>query len=175
MLFYFKRTTEADLSFYSECFQNREFQYMLYGDCPLNLRQLDNYIAWNNKDYKFVVSLEKQGKKVAIGFAHFYHNKDNHYTYVGGLHPDLFNSGLGASASIAALSFFFDINGLASIDTGVYKHNLRSLKLNLAIGFVITKETDDMYMLLLNKESFNNNILVLNIRKRNSYQLISTK
>jgi RimJ/RimL family protein N-acetyltransferase len=147
---------------------------MLYGDCPLRLSQLDDYISKNNKDYKFVILLEKDAGIITIGFVHFYHNFDNQYTYVGGIHPDFFNSGLGASASVAALSLFYEINRQASFDTAIYKHNLRSLRLHLAIGFIITKETKDMYMLLLNKENFNNKF-VLNIKKRIFYQLISTE
>lgn len=173
MHFYFKQTTESDLSFYSECFHNSEFQYMLYGNSPLNLNKLRTYIARNSKDYKFVCILENQGKKVTIGFAHFYHNSFNRYTYVGGLHPNYFNSGLGALASVAALSLFYDINGqITAIDTGVYKHNLRSLKLNLAIGFVITEEKEDMYMLLLDKKCFSNGF-VLKMKEKFVYHQIS--
>ena len=171
MQIYFKRTSAADLSFYSECFQNSEFQYMLYGNCPLKLCQLEHYIAKSSKDYKFVCSLENHGKKIPIGFVHFYHIKNNQYTYIGGIHPDYFNKGLGALASIAALSLFYDIYGQATFDTGIYKHNLRSLRLHLAIGFVIKEETEEMYILLLNKESFNNSF-VLRVKKRINYQLI---
>lgn len=147
---------------------------MLYGNSPLRLSQLEKYIARNDKDYKFVVSLDKQGKKSTIGFAHFYYNFDNKYTYVGGIHPDFFNRGLGTLASVAALSLFYDINEQVSVDTAIYRHNLRSLRLNLALGFNIIKETEDMYMLVLKKEKFNNHF-VKNIRKRLYYQLVNTK
>lgn len=145
---------------------------MLYGDCPLKLSQLDNYISKNNKDYKFVILLEKGAKIITIGFVHFYYNFDNQYTYVGGIHPDFFNSGLGALASVAALSLFYEINRQASFDTAIYKHNLRSLRLHLAIGFIIVNETEEMYFLFLNKENFNNNF-VMNVRRRIYYQLVS--
>ena len=120
---------------------------------------------------KFVILLEKQGEKIAFGFVHFYHLIDSQYTYVGGIHPVYFNSGLGAYASVAAISFFCDFNERALLKTSIYKHNLRSLRLHLAIGFVITEERKDMYEMLLDKEHFNNNF-VLNVKKRVSYQLV---
>lgn len=172
MNFFFKQTTETDLPFYTECFQNKEFQYMLYGNSPLKLCQLANYTAKNNKDYKFVFSSENEGVMVTLGFTHFYYKIDNQYIYIGGIHPDYFNSGLGVSASIAALSLFYDFNGQASFETGIYKHNLRSLRLHLAIGFVITEESKEKYILSLDKEGFNNKF-VFNVKKRIKYQLIT--
>lgn len=174
MKWYFKQATISDLPFYYECFFDKEFQYMLYGNSPLKLSQLENYIAKNSKDYKFVISLDKQVKNCMVGFAHFYHNFDNQYTYVGGIHPNFFNSGLGTLASTAALSLFYDINEQASFDTAIYKHNLRSLRLHLALGFNIIKETEEMYYLSLNKDDFNNDF-AMNIRKRLYYQLVNTE
>lgn len=172
MNLFFKRTTESDIPFYTDCFQNREFQYMIYGDSPLNLIQLKNYIDRNDRDYKFVVTLEKHSENVTIGFVHFYYYNENTYTFVGGLLPKYINSGLGVSASIAALSLLFEIKKHVSIETGIYKHNPRSLKIMLAIGFIITEEKKEKYILLLDNDGFNNDF-VLNIRKKINYQLIN--
>lgn len=174
MQFYFKQSTEADLPFYTECFQNEEFQYMLYGDCPLRLSQLENYIAGNGKDYKFVVFADNKSEKIKVGFVHFYHDVDDRYTFIGGIHPVFFNSGLGASASVASLSFFYDINRRASFVTGIYKHNRRSLRLHLAIGFVITEETKEMYVLSLDKKHFDNDF-VRSIKNRINYLQINVE
>lgn len=171
MLFSFRHTVESDIVFYTECFQNEEFQYMLYGQYPLKPHQLKKYIANNDKDYKFVFSVDKNGASTIVGFSHFYYTSPDLYTYIGGIHPLYFNSGLGAYASIASISLFLSINNEASLTTGIYKHNTRSLKLHRAIGFSLYKETLDKYILDLNRDTFNNPF-VLNLKRRIQYRLI---
>ena len=56
------------------------------------------------------------------------------------------------------------------ISTGIYKYNRRSLKADLAIGFTITRETDEKWLLELTKESFNNDF-VRKIKLKMEYQL----
>lgn len=160
MHFSFRHTSLADIDFYIECFRNDEFQYMLYHNDPINVNNLERYIVKNDKDIKFVGSIiDESGNLKDVGFAHFYFKEENAYTYVGGIHPKYFNHGYGVYASIAMLSLIYDLMPNIKISTGIYKHNLRSLKSDLAIGFTIIKETNEKWILELTKENFNNNFV----------------
>lgn len=171
MHFSFRHTSLADIDFYIECFRNDEFQYMLYHNDPINVNNLERYIVKNDKDIKFVGSIiDESGNLKDVGFAHFYFKEENAYTYVGGIHPKYFNHGYGVYASIAMLSLIYDLMPNIKISTGIYKHNLRSLKSDLAIGFTIIKETNEKWILELTKENFNNNF-VGRVKLKIKYQL----
>ena len=62
-------------------------------------------------------------------------------------------------ASIAMLSLIYELMPNIKITTGIYKHNPRSLKADLAIGFTITSETDEKWLLKLTKDGFNNDFV----------------
>lgn len=171
MHFSFRRTSAKDIDFYIECFRNEEFQFMLYHNDPLNVNSLERYIADNGKDIKFIGSImDEEGNLKDVGFAHFYHKEENAYTYVGGVHPRYFNHGYGVYASIAMLSLIYELMPNIKITTGIYKHNPRSLKADLAIGFTITSETDEKWLLKLTKNGFNNDF-VWRIKNKLTYQL----
>lgn len=175
MHFSFRRTSAKDIDFYIECFRNEEFQFMLYHNDPLNVNSLERYIADNGKDIKFIGSImDEEGNLKDVGFAHFYHKEENAYTYVGGVHPIYFNHGYGVYASIAMLSLIYDLYPKVKITTGIYKHNQRSLKADLAIGFTITCETDEKWLLELTKEGFNNDF-VRRVKLKMKYQLSKTQ
>ena len=57
------------------------------------------------------------------------------------------------------LSLLYDLNPSVKISTGIYKHNSRSLKVDLSIGFTITNETDDKWLLKLTPNGFNNDFV----------------
>lgn len=168
----FKPTTEKDLPFYIDCFLDKEFQYMLFGNSPIKRHQLKSFLENNKNDKKYVLWTEIQGEQIAVGFVHFNHIDGNQYLYLGGIHPRYFNSGIGVLVSIASLSLFWDINKDASFTTGIYKHNPRSLKLHMAIGFVITDVTKDKYLLYLDKDGLNKDFTE-KIKKRISYELVT--
>lgn len=171
MHFSFRRTSIGDIDFYTECFRNEEFQYMLYHNDPINVNNLERYMADNGKDIKFIGSImDADGNLKDVGFAHFYYKEENAYTYVGGVHPKYFNHGYGVYASIAMLSLMYDLMPNIKISTGIYKHNRRSLKADLAIGFTIINETNGKWILKLTKESFNNNF-VGKVKLQINYQL----
>lgn len=160
MRFSFRRASINDIDFYTECFQNEEFQYMLYHNEPLNINRLEHYIIDNGKDLKFIGSIkDDDGCLKDVGFAHFYYKEENAYTYVGGVHPKYFNHEYGVYASIAMLSLIYELMPNIKITTGIYKHNPRSLKADLAIGFTITSETDEKWLLKLTKDGFNNDFV----------------
>ena len=144
---------------------------MMYGNDPLKLHQLEKYISRNNTDLKFVASIEERDERIRIGFAHFYLREDGRYSYVGGLHPTFFNSGVGVSASVSAISLFFDIYPNIDLVTGIFKHNTRSLRIHLALGFKQFRETEEKVILALKREDFNNDF-VRSVRTRLEYRLI---
>lgn len=172
MRFSIRRASIKDIDFYTECFRNQEFQYMLYHNAPLNINRLEHYITNNGKDLKFIGSInDGNGFLKDVGFAHFYYKEINAYTYVGGVLPMYFNHGYGVYASIAMLSLIYELIPNIKITTGIYKHNPRSLKVDLAKGFTITSETDEKWFLKLTKDGFNNDF-VRRIKDKLTYQLI---
>lgn len=169
MCFSFRRTSIKDIDFYTECFRNEEFQYMLYYNNPVNINRMEHYLVDNGKDLKFIGYIKgENGCQKEVGFAHFYYKEDNSYTYVGGIHPKFFNHGYGVYASVAMLSLLYDLNPSVKISTGIYKHNSRSLKVDLSIGFIITNETDDKWLLKLTPDGFNNDF-VKHIKRKIKY------
>ena len=170
MQFLFRRSSLSDIGFYAECFCNDEFQYMLYRNDPVNVDRLERYIIDNGKDLKFVGSVkDEQGTLKDIGFAHFYYKEENAYTYVGGICPKYFNHGYGIYASVAILSLIRELKPGVVITTGIYKHNLRSLRADLAIGFTITSETYDKFLLRVPSNGFDNDFVKL-VKRKISYQ-----
>lgn len=163
----------SDIAFYAECFRNDEFHYMLYKNDPINIHRLDSYVKQNDRDLKFVGSIVNNNELVDIGFAHFYYKGENAYTYVGGIHPNFFNRGYGIYASIAMLALLYDLRGEITISTGIYKHNVRSLKADLAMGFTIIKETEDKYILALKKSELYDNSFVSKILQKIEYELVN--
>ena len=156
MQFTFRPPNETDYSFYSECFRNEEFKYMLLGNGRLKHDPLDWFTHNNEQDLRYVISLKDKNENSRIGMVLFLLRDDGKYAYLGGIHPRYFNSGLGGYASIAAISLFFDIYPNIPLLTGIFKYNTRSINLHMAIGFTITNETTSEYDMELNKDTFNN-------------------
>ena len=170
MRFVFRKTSFEDIVLYRKCFIDEEFRYMLYCRNAINPDCLERYVAENGTDLKFVGALEMaDGALCDIGFAHFYHKDNGAYTYVGGVLPAYFNSGIGVYASVAMISLLYEIKATdLVVTTGVYKYNMRSVRLLKAIGFVGVDETADKFILRLTNERFNNG-LVARIKERLSY------
>lgn len=168
MTFQLRKTSLNDIHLYEQCLNSHEFTYMLYHGEQVNVSK---YIADNKQDRKFIVSIKSTLNR-DIGFAHFYRIKDNTYSYVGGLLPSLFNSGLGLYASIAILSYMFEENSNYIFTTGVYNDNIRSLKMVRALGFSEKACLEDKTILCLDYRAFNNELTTL-IKHRISYEYMS--
>lgn len=154
MFFQFRLATISDLPLYKHCFANDEFHYMLYNREPINI---DRYVNHGKDDFVFICSIKNtQDSFVDFGFVHFYYKEENNYTYVGGLIPEYFNSGLGVYTSIAILDYMFNQIDKLVITTGVFKHNIRSLKMLKKIGFCQIKDVGDKEILKLTASTFNN-------------------
>lgn len=152
----FRPTSLADIELYMECFSNEEFQTMMYYNNPLKFCHLNEYISQNQKDFKFIVEIyNKKSKPIKIGFAHLYYKDETIYTYVGGLHPKLFDSGYGVYASASFLAHTITTHPDWRIQTVIYKHNVRSLKIHIKLGFRIKEEDGNRYKMELTKDSYN--------------------
>lgn len=154
MVFQFRPATISDLPLYKHCFANDEFHYMLYNREPINI---DRYVNHGKDDFVFVCSIKNaQNNFVDFGFVHFYYKEENNYTYVGGLIPEYFNSGLGVYTSIAILDYMFRQIDELVITTGVFKYNIRSLKMLKKMGFSQIKDVEEKEILKLTASTFNN-------------------
>ena len=162
----FKETSFEDNEFYRACFENQEFAKMLYYP---NGVDINTYIAKSINDHKFIVL----HNNLKVGFIHFYYNsKLNRYSYVGGLHPSKFNSGLGVYISVCVLDYFFLQNISREVFSGVFSYNLRSYKMMTAIGFKTYGVTSDKILMSLNVDNFNENEFVNKIKHRVSYHVL---
>lgn len=153
MHFEYTKTTPLDIDIYTTCLNNPEFSEMLYKGEHVSLRK---YLSNTPGDYKFVGHIVTPSERKPIGFAHFYGRGNSIFNYLGGIVPEYFNSGVGLYASVGMLSTFFNIVPNASIITGIYKFNERSLKVDLALGFILERETEEKWILSLKPSGFQN-------------------
>ena len=154
MFFQFRPATISDLPLYKHCFADDEFHYMLYNREPINI---DRYVNHGKDDFVFICSIKNtQDSFVDFGFVHFYYKEENNYTYVGGLIPEYFNSGFGVYTSIAILDYMFRLIDELVITTGVFKYNIRSLKMLKKMGFSQIKDVGEKEILKLTASTFNN-------------------
>lgn len=128
---------------------------MLYGGAHVNIKK---YIENNGVDLKYTLSFRYNVNACFddLGFANCYKKIDGGYTYVGGIDPKYFNSGLGVKGDVAMLSYVFNRHPGIILTTGVYKYNVRSLKLTKAVGFKQIGETDNAIIFKMIKDDFNN-------------------
>lgn len=157
MEFLFRPTTDEDFDLYLRCFKNEEFQNMMYYNSPIKVLYLKDYIAQNDKDFKLICSVKKFDRSIInLGFVHIYYKSENLYSYVGGILPQYFNSGLGLYASAAMLSYLTSKYNSWKIQTTIYKHNIRSLKIHLRLGFKIISDESNRFCMELTPNSFRN-------------------
>jgi len=152
MKFAIRNTSIEDIAFYRHCFDNAEFKYYLYGNDNVNL---DKYLLAEEPHLKFVISKVNFEASEHIGFCHFYYHKAlNEYCVLGGISPELFNSGVGLYASVAILSYLFRLYPKIVIHSGVFKYNQRNIKMLSAIGFQISEERADKLILKVTQQQF---------------------
>lgn len=148
-------TDESSIPLFQSCFSNKEFCDMLYNGESININR---YIENNGIDLKYTCSFRYSSDTsfCDLGFANCYKKVDGTYTYVGGIKPQYFNSGLGLKGDVAMLSFIFNKNPDIILTTGVYKFNVRSLKLTKSVGFCPINETETKVLYRMKKEDFYN-------------------
>lgn len=153
--FQIRSTDDSSLPLLQCCFSNKEFCNMLYGDAHVNINK---YIENNGVDIKYTCSFRTSNNTpyYDLGFANCYKKADGCYTYIGGINPQYFNTGLGVKGDVAMLSFIFDRHPNIKLTTGVYKYNVRSIKLTQAVGFYPIGETDSVMLFRMEKENFHN-------------------
>lgn len=143
---------------------------MLYGGAHVNIKK---YIENNGIDIKYTCSFKfsEHDYLCDLGFANCYKKEDGTYTYIGGIDPKFFNSGLGVKGDIAMLSYIFSKHTDIILTTGVYKYNVRSLKLTRAVGFRPIRETDTVVLFQMDKANFHNTFVKSILNNIRIYQL----
>jgi len=147
-----RNTLAKDIEFYRHCLDNTEFKYYLYGNDNVNL---DEYLLAEEPDMKFVILREKFDTSEYVGFCHFYYHYASHeYCVVGGISPELFNSGIGLYASVSILSYLFRLYPDMVIHSGVFKYNRRNIRMLSAIGFQNSEEREDKLIMKITRQHF---------------------
>ena len=152
MLIIVKNTTSDTLSIYEECFANNEFKHFIGGVTLDGLKESLNDSG--NKHFTLFYSTDEIHEE-KVGFCAFNQQGYMNYFFVGGCLPSYFNKGLGIYACIAVLNVIFGYN-CTDINTIVMKDNSRSKKMLYRIGFRMTGEEENYYILKLKKEWFPN-------------------
>ena len=163
MHFAFRRASKGDYYLFQQCFDNEEFVYNIGLVDPLKILSL------KSPHVVLIVSLHKQKEYKDIGFCVFYCQEKGSFLYLGGLLPDYFNTGYGLYSSVAVINFMFDKKDVKEINTVVYNHNERSLRMLLSIGFLeIRKEENFRVLKLINNKCPNKFVRLIN--KKVDYQ-----
>ena len=165
--FVLRKVIPSDISLFQQCFDNKEFAHNIGEVDPMKI------ISLKSPHVVLIVSILKQNEKCDIGFCSFYHQETGSYLYLGGIHPKYFDSGYGLYASIAVLSYMFDVMEADEINTVVYNYNKRSLRMLLSIGFIETKTENNLHVLKLGKKVFPNEFAKL-IKQKIDYQVNSS-
>ena len=157
--FRFRLTDESSIPLLQCCFSNKEFCDMLYNGDTVNVNK---YIENNGTDLKYTCSFRYPNNTsfIDLGFANCYKKADGSYTYIGGIDPRYFNSGLGVKGDIAMLSYIFNKHPDIILTTGVFKYNIRSLKLTKSVGFNPINETETKVLYRMEKKDFYNPLVI---------------
>lgn len=141
---------DSDLPNYKACLENNEFKKMLYGCQRFDINR---FLKKEKNILKYSVFTSNG---IFIGFVQLFYKQNNRASFLGGVAPNFFNSGLGVKACVFILDYIFH-KDILNVITGVYLYNLRSLKMLKAIGFVETSLIQDKVILTLDKTRFNDN------------------
>ncbi len=150
MKLFFRIVSADDKNMYQDCFRNSEFYTMLFGQTRLNI---DKMLSVEKGAYKFSLFSEDGD---FLGFSQFFHKDGDIFSFIGGISPIYFNSGLGVYGSVCIIDFLFNSIGAKGIITGVFKYNTRSLRMLNAIGFKSTSTFEDKILMSLSRYDFSN-------------------
>lgn len=142
ILFKIKNATKDDADIYNECLHSAEFRYN-FGE-NINIGFI-NQLKKPNK--KYILSIQKGENWQPFGFANFVLQERQQYFFSGGCLPTFFNSGKGFLACYNMVNYIFKKKIATDINTTVWKHNKRSLKMLRKIGFKITDDLGIQYVL----------------------------
>ncbi len=156
---------DSDFPNYKACLENDEFKRMLYGGQRFDINR---FLKKEKNILKYSVF---SSNGIFIGFVQLFYKQNNQASFLGGVLPIFFNSGLGLKACVCILDYIFR-KGIMEVITGVYFYNLRSLKMLKAIGFTETSLIQDKVILTLEKTRFNDNDFNKNILDRIRYEIV---
>lgn len=154
MNIYIRPSTINDSDFYMKCFTNKEFVEML---CYHEEWNIDDYLKNEKDDIHVICSTEIGNRTQDICFAHFINNGGNCFTIIGGVLPNYFNSGIGVLCGAAAIFYFFESHRNHTLIGGVFFHNERSLRMQMALGFKKIREQKGRHILQLTENDFRYN------------------
>lgn len=128
---------EADISdapFYCQMLRNADWltNSGFGADEFCKEEQIENFIAKEHPDdIHWLIFHERSG---FLGFVHFKVISDDYVVIIGGIAPKYLNSGLGIKLFVESIHLYFTLGGRRKLRQNVYQENLRSCKMNLAVG-----------------------------------------
>ena len=145
---------DTDSALFKKCFDDKEFLQMLFFEEPYNF---DYYLYDGNDRIRIVFSiLNDKNDFEDVGFVLFQNNGGNCFTIIGGVIPEYYNTGIGVFCAVGAITFMFSKFSCCRIIAGVFFHNIRSYKMQLALGFKKIGEQSGRHIIQLNEVDFDN-------------------
>ena len=158
-MYFVENFSEEFLFVYTQCFSNNKW-IENYGLNPTNFNihdYIQNSVLFTYENVKRIIISDK--KHSAFGFAHLCFEKNN-CVVVGGVLPDMINSGKGIYTAIITYDYLFQKNTLDTITIAVLKTNQNSLKMNFKMGFIKINEVHSdigtKFILTLDRTNFPN-------------------
>lgn len=153
------KSSSADISFYASMLRNpewvRDSGYSLT-DFSTN-KQIESFLSPQNEgDIKLILKIQESEEKVA--FCHFKQKSNEWIEVNGGVIKKYQNSLICVCLYVFTFDKIFHLRPQSKICCAIYEKNIRSLKLNKAMGFRISGQmfydTRMFYKLCLQKEQF---------------------
>lgn len=132
----FRPNSPDDLVLYASLFRNEDWLYnsgFQREDFQTD-EQLRHFMECHHPaELKGIVYETESGR--IIGIAHFKHVGENDLEFIGGVRPELLNSGLGLLGSVVALDQAFRSRTFGVMRAIIYQQNSRSARIDQKMGF----------------------------------------
>jgi hypothetical protein len=143
------------IELYKKCFTNSDW-LTLYGFDKSSFN-FNNF--WEISVLKYYPTVERivitNHKLKAILFAHLC-IENNNCVIVGGLTPELINSGQGITCSLIIFDYVFKVKTVDSLEVSILKQNTTSLRMVKKAGFYECVQHSDKITLRLSRDNYPN-------------------
>lgn len=167
MHLYIREQNTSDISLFNECLSNQEFLSYIYGHKTITTKEF----LERNSSYDSYVIGKYERINSPLGFCIFKQGVKDYvrrkdYFISGGIHPSLFNTGIGIHLCVAMILFFFSIHADSYLYAEVFTKNKRSLKMLQAVGFSMIQTNWEYLTLRTDKNDFCASNLVQKLSKQ---------
>lgn len=132
----FRRTREEDIPFYASMLRDREWVEGTGLRCEDFMEDdvLRRFITpHTDKEIKWLAYIKET--QAPIGFCHFKEIQEGLVEITGGLVKERQDTGIGIECYVVCIHNYFQLGLCDNLQVTIWQENLRSLKMNLSMGF----------------------------------------